>query len=198
MRWTGLTVCVVASGPSLTREDCVYAREHADRVIAVNESWRMVPEADVLYAADWDWWFHRSPGNRFNGERWTQHSHRRNDVPGLSVIESRGGNGVAPPGSDFIYTGSNSGFQAMGLAVVWGARRVVFLGLDLSTTGGASHWHGDHVQPLRNNPLTLAHFVRAFKHAAPLLADLGVDVVNASRVTALEAFPRMTIQEALP
>ena len=199
MRWRGESVCILASGPSLTREDAEYARRHADRVIAVNESWRMCPTADVVYGADSAWWLNRGPSAAdFPGERWTQDAQwRQTKPPGLQTMRSRAGTGIAPPGSDFVFTGHNSSFQALGLAVVWGAEYVAFLGLDLSVApDGANHWHGDHPQPLVNTRTAYPTFIRAFNKAAPAVAELGVYVVNASRRSALDAFPRMSIEDA--
>jgi len=200
-RWDGDTVCIVASGPSLTIADAQHARLAARRVIAVNSSWQRARRADVLYAADAAWWQKNNPPPReFTGERWAS---ARNDawrlgVPtGLNLAATKPGVAVA---DDFpIYEGMNSGFQAMGLAVAWGARKIVFLGLDLSAgPNGESHWHGDHVG-LRNPSETMIRaWVSAFEKVAPVLAARGVEVINASRRTALKCFPCKTVTHALP
>lgn len=209
MRWSGATVVILASGPSLTQDDAVHARFAVDYVIAVNESWRVLPPttrmaADVLYAADVSWWKHRAPkAEQFTGERWTQDKHwtpRDAEARGINVIRSEHGHGVAHPGADFIYTGFNSGFQALNLAVVWGAKRVVLLGFDMGVSNGRNHWHEDYSGgELRNAaPDVYNGFRNAFVKCAPKFAELGVEVINASRETTLKCFPRMTIQEALP
>jgi hypothetical protein len=64
--WVGETAAILASGPSLTREQCEAVRGKA-KVIAVNNQAidtdcdgvrvpAMAPWADVLYAADAKWW----------------------------------------------------------------------------------------------------------------------------------------------
>lgn len=204
MRWAGSTVTVIASGPSLTRADADYARARVDRVIAVNESWRMCPTADVLYAADRAWWLTRQPKrDEFTGECWTQQRHWEGMNPyaaGLHVITSELGVGAAPPGAEYVYTGHNSGFQALSLAVVWGARRVVLLGFDMKTAARI-HWHDDYSEPqLRNarDPEIYNAFRNAFIKCAPHFAAYGVEIVNASPGSALKCFPCVSIQEALP
>lgn len=204
MRWLGRTVVVLASGPSLCPYDVRRALVHqhltGGRIIAVNESWRRCPVADVLYGADVNWWTNRAPKpEEFAGERWTQDKQWSGKyLPGMHVMESRAGADVSPPGSDHIFTGNNSSFQAMNLAIVWGARRVVFLGLDLSCEDGkANHWHDDYPDPVRNVRTSYAIFRRAFEHAAPKLTALGVEVINATPASALKCFPIMTIREAL-
>jgi len=49
------TFVVVASGPSLTREDVEYCRDKA-KVIVVNDCYRLAPWADICYASDYDWY----------------------------------------------------------------------------------------------------------------------------------------------
>lgn len=200
MRWRGQTVCILASGPSLTLVDAYHAHARA-RTIVINDTWRMVPDADVLYGADRHWWTNRAPSARaFTGERWTQDKGWSGKTPpDLRVVRSEAGDKLAPEGSDFVYTGSNSSFQALGLAVMWGASRVVFLGLDLKATDGKpNHWHPNYEDPVRNVRNVYPRFIKAFETVAPALAARGVDVVNCSRETALTCFPRATIQEALP
>ncbi len=202
-RWQGETVAILASGPSLTFDDVEYARAHSDRVIAINETWRACPTADVLYAADARWWVKRRPTpDAFTGERWTTPLHydtpeARAVLATLQQVETRRGHDVSltPP----IATGSNSSFQAMGLALWWGARRIVFLGLDMQFTRGQTHWHGDHTGGLANPAsASLLEFARAFDTAAPQIAALGVEVINASRETALTCFKREELSVALP
>lgn len=199
MRWAGDSVGILASGPSLTQQDAAHARAHLDRIITINESWQLCTGADVVYGADSAWWLHRGPTEaQFPGERWTQDAQWHVPKPaGLHTIKSRAGCAVAPPGADYVFTGHNSSFQALGLAVIWGASRVVFLGLDLSPApDGTNHWHGDHKEPCVNSRSAYPSFVRAFETVAPALAERGVRVINASSRTALQAFERMTIEEA--
>lgn len=63
----GVTVCV-ASGPSLTVEQCELAREARRRgrcrIIVCNDNWRRIPDADLLYAGDGGWWEARPGAKR--------------------------------------------------------------------------------------------------------------------------------------
>lgn len=90
----------------------------------------------------------------------------------------------------------NSGAAAMALAAHRGARRIVMLGYDCQHTGGQAHWHGNHPGKLGN-----AGSVEKWPEKFALLADhlkkKGVEVLNASRTTALECFPRADLNQAL-
>lgn len=90
----------------------------------------------------------------------------------------------------------NSGAAALSLAASRGARRIVMLGYDCQRTGGKTHHHGDHPRPL-SNAKSLPLWAGRFRDAARHLAQLGAEVINASRVTALTCFKRDTLESAL-
>lgn len=193
------TAVIAASGPSLTPEQCDIAtaaqRAGRCRIIAINTTWRLLPGADALYAADGRWWDLNLPAVRdgFAGELWTQ-DEAAAPKHGLNYIRSTRGVGI-PVEPDRICRGSNSGYQAISLAYRFGARRIVLIGYDMQRTGGRSHWHGDHPRPLTNgNP---ASFVEHFPPLASALKAAGVEVVNATLATALIVFPRGDLAEAL-
>lgn len=88
----------------------------------------------------------------------------------------------------------NSGAQLVNLVVQFGVRRVVLVGFDYR----GEHWHGRHPARL-NNPRAalLAQWASRLDRQALRFAELGVDVVNTSPASALAAFPKMTLAEAL-
>lgn len=200
-RWKGASVAIIASGPSLTRADADYARLAANRVIVINRSWLLCPKADVLYAADERWYRNQYP-KEFDGEKWSsaRNDGWRQEPPPLGVRLAKTKQGAKLSDSpEVIYEGSNSSFQAMNLAVVWGARKIVFIGLDLQHTDDKTHWHGDHTGGLSNpTKAALAMYREAFETVAPDLQARGVEVINASRSTSLTCFPRKVITDALP
>ena len=53
--WRGATVVCLGGGPSLTAADAAQCRGRA-RVIAINDAYRLVPWADLLYFCDYRWW----------------------------------------------------------------------------------------------------------------------------------------------
>lgn len=101
---------------------------------------------------------------------------------------------TAPPG--IIGAGGNSGFQALNLAVQWGAARILLVGYDMTLAHGI-HWHGRHGAGLHNpTDRSVARWRRAFDAAADTLAALGVQVVNTSPISALRRYPKQSFQEA--
>jgi hypothetical protein len=91
--------------------------------------------------------------------------------------------------------GRNSGAGALLLSKEWGAERIIMLGYDCRySQDGTRHWHGDHPKGL-GNCQSVGKFPSQFAHMAPRME--GVEVINASRDTALDMFPRQSLEEAL-
>lgn len=104
------------------------------------------------------------------------------------------GAGEAGLGRDRIHFGGNSGFQAVNLAFLWGASRIILLGFDMQMTAGKHHWFGKH--PAGQGFADPAAFNTWIKHLEILgrdLSDAGVAVFNATRASALICFPMTTI-----
>ena len=96
-----------------------------------------------------------------------------------------------------IGSGGSSAFQAVNLAARWGAKRIILLGVDCRSPG--SRWHGAHPHPMQPNPTetTMRLWLDAWRGAARDLRARGVEVINCAPGSALEAFPKMEIGEAL-
>lgn len=198
-RWKpNQTIAIVATGPSLRGARLDGLAKFP--VIAVNDSYRLVPFADILYACDPPWWRYHEFAPGFHGERWTQHQGPKSwpmeaAANGLRVIRSAAGHSISTdPG--LIFTGWNSGFQALNLAILGGARRILLLGFDMRRDDAASHWFGEHPAPLRRSSPYDA-FVRAFHNAAAEIEALGVKVVNCSPTSAITCFPRVPLESVL-
>lgn len=193
--WDGSPAVVIASGPSLTQDDVDFCRGRA-RVVAVNDCWWLAPWADALYAADFYWWQHHGGVPDFAGEKWCgdREAHRVYGIPLANTTRMPAGYSFDPETLGRL--GGNSGGQAVNLAILRGADPVVMLGFDMQATGGRKHWFGDHPGRL-NRRQHFGEWVAAMDGGYRTLVARGIRVINASRETALKAYPRMTIQEAL-
>lgn len=89
----------------------------------------------------------------------------------------------------------NSGVGAIALAAHWRAERVILLGYDCKVgPRGQRHHHADHPPPLGNCG-SINTWPKQFRALAGELKHL--QVVNASRDTDLNCWPRAVLQEAL-
>lgn len=95
---------------------------------------------------------------------------------------------------DALCTGSNGGYQALGLAIAAGARRVALLGYDMRMTAGRANWHTDHKSFTDASWYTTV-YPKAFK---TLVLPEGVKVLNCTPGSALDCFPRHTLESVLP
>jgi hypothetical protein len=186
-RWDGETFVLIGTGPSLSNDDVNYCRGRA-RVVCVNDSYLLAPWADALVAADASWWLTHQGVPTFTGEKWsvehTSWGRLRERWPEVKRLTPTGDRGIETDPAK-IRTGRNSGYLALGLAVHYGASKILLIGYDMGHKKGApSHFFGDHPG--------------AYKSAVAPLKALGVEVVNCSRSTALACFRRSTLEQELP
>jgi hypothetical protein len=198
-RWSGRCI-IAASGPSLTEDVAALCR--GERVIAVNDAYRLLPYADVLYACDSAWWdLHRSGPIGWVGERWTSHGlSPKNDKRaiadslGLHVIAGEDRPGFSRDPARIHYA-SNSGFQAVNLAILFGADPIILVGFDMRAVDRKSHFFGEHKAPLRGNA-QFGQWCAKFAKAAEMLGN-SPRIVNCTPQSALTCFPMMPLPDAL-
>lgn len=195
--WRGECVAIIGAGPSAKQAPIDLLRDRI-HVIVINESRRLAPWADILYSCDYAWWSHHKGAKDFAGLRLC-HDHRASSEFGAHrvMIEKVGSNDVLVERPSYVGAGGNSGFQALNLAIQFGATGVMLVGIDCSLDYGG-HWHKNHPMPMSNPAATnVQRWQQAFEGAAPQIAALGVDVVNCSPISKLTSYPKMTIAEAL-
>lgn len=196
--WPGETVVILGGGSSLTPFDVAACQGRA-RVIAVKEAFQLAPWADALYACDEKWWWWWNGAETFAGLKYRLEHSPYEDIqfrewPGVQVLRNAGETGVEldPTG---LKTGHNSGYQAINLAVHFGAARIILLGFDLCHgPAGEQNWFGRHPN---HAPSPYPLFLQAFETLVEPLTAAGVEVINASRFSHLRCFPQMTLAEAL-
>jgi hypothetical protein len=151
--------------------------------------------ADILYACDGEWWdrYIEDVLLTFKGELWTQ------DFPatskyGLNRIEGEKADGL---GRDNIHYGANSGYQAINLAYLFGAKKIILLGFDMKRgEGNKSHWHGDHPGAL-NKDMPIKTWIKNFWKLAEDLKAEEIEVMNSTRDTVLGCFNKVKLEVAL-
>lgn len=101
---------------------------------------------------------------------------------------------VFKPGT--VGGGGNSGFQALNLALQFGARRILLIGFDMQREA-PGHWYGRNNWPSAANPddRNFRRWIAALNTAAAL--EIGADIVNTSPKSAVTAFRKASIDEAL-
>lgn len=204
--WNGAMVVLLGGGPSLTKEQVrlveVAHKQERVKCIAVNDSYLLAPWADAHYAADHKWhgWHSAGIAKPSLGltaeqvrERWAAFAGQKCSIQtGKSIDEAVHvlRNPVFPNHSyglsldrKCLVSGRCSGFQALNLAILAGARSPVLLGYDAKEWDPKKHWHEGHPSP--DNPQVYPEMRKAFSAAERAIAKAGVRVFNCSPGSAL-------------
>jgi hypothetical protein len=219
--WKGETVVLIGGGSSLTFDQiaAVKAAHEAGRVkcIAINSAYLLAPFAEVCYFADSHWWRDHTEGIAVPLLSLTadQQRERFASFAGQKCsIEGSGGNvtdsrvhimrRTAQRGHELeglshdpqkLVTGRNSGFQAFNMATLAGATTLILIGYDGQIgPGGRSHLM-PHRRPTPIDAYPL--YRNAMRKAETEVRKLGVSVWNCSPGSAIDAWPKVTITDAL-
>ena len=153
----------------------------------------------MVYGCDGPWWKHRNGLPEFKG---LKACFGGNDLAGYKDIRrisiDRRKDEILLQHVGLVGSGGNSGFQALNLAVQFGAKRILLIGFDMSLSGGV-HWYGPNKWQGANNPndSNFKRWIDAFHGSASLLESMGIKVINCSPFSALQCFPKMSIEDAL-
>ncbi len=134
----------------------------------------------------------------YNGKLWTQSKEAAERYTDITYIRSVPYEGLSDDPT-VIHQGSNSGYQAINLAYHLGAQIVLLLGYDMGICNrhiknGQTHWFGEHPPNMRvRSPYDLMRKKYARMHPE----RVGLTVINCSRTTLLDAFPRMELNNAI-
>lgn len=192
---------IAAPGPSLTDEVAEAVQLSGWPTIAVQDAYRLMPWADVVYGCNASWWRVHQDCGGFAGEKWASHGVKGHDSKleaarnwGVRLVEGRHGEGFST-NPEFIHYGSNSGFQAINLALLFGCKKIVLVGYDMRYVGGKPHFFGSHRDGLFQCPdHQYRNDVKTYRRAK--VPD-GVAITNATEGSALDCYPIMPLEKAL-
>lgn len=195
--WRGESVAIVGAGPSIKGMDLSILRDRI-HVIAIKVAVDLCPWAEVCYGCDAPWWIDRKGLPKFGGIK-IFHGIAANQFSNMRRCEielSKDNILVDEPMR--IGNGGNSGFQALNLAVQFGATDIVLVGLDCHDRGGL-HWYGRNTWLNANNPMgtNFVRWLKGFDVAKKDLSKMGVNVVNASMESEIKSFPKKTLPEVM-
>jgi hypothetical protein len=186
---------VIASGPSLTRADVARVEAADVDIMGINLAYTICGLV-YLYACDASFWKRHYgavkdlPYKKYRLEK------SETEFPGVEWLENDGTIGLSHEYPK-IRTGQNGGYQALNLAYLLGYKKIILLGYDMQPgPNGELHWHEDH-DTKNPPPSMLEKWVKNFEQLAPLLKYAGVEVLNATRRTALTCFEKVKLTDVL-
>jgi hypothetical protein len=196
--WSGETAVIVATGPS-AKLDLTIAQDKA-RVFVIKSAWKLAPWADALYGLDTGWWIANLGAPQFKGLKFSP-SPTVCRAFGLRQIKLKSRAEIliretGTVGCGLKTGGGHSGFQAINLAVQFGATRILLVGFDMTLANGP-HWSSDYAGVAKPDEARVRSWREAMDACAPQFEELGVEVINCSPLSALTAYRKMLLHEAL-
>jgi len=188
-RW----VFILAGGPSV--KDLDLSMLKGQYVIAVNRSYEIYPEADVLFFADRSFYKEHEKGIT---ESPIPHKvtvcKALEKVPGISVVKRSKTKDKLDPVPDYLCD-ATSGQMAINLACHCGAINIVLLGVDLQDSG-PKHWHDGyrHNSPPKSVKQMLEEFTGVRREA---WKKMGVDLLHGTPGSALAQIDYMSLDQIL-
>lgn len=185
-RWRGATVFLIGGGPSAEALD-LEAMRGRGLVVAINDSARKLPWADVMFSADMSYVQRRAELIRSFAGRVVLAAPSEFELPvGLGRVERVTRMPVGATSEDPMVTVTgNSGFSGLMLAVARGAARVVLVGFDMA---GPGHWFGEYEWKCRLGVEHYPDWIAQMDAVADWIRARGCDVVNVNPASAIRCF----------
>ncbi|KKL26556.1 hypothetical protein LCGC14_2394100 [marine sediment metagenome] len=200
---------IVGGGPSLTKFD--WKKLDGKFVIAVNRSYEVLPDAQIVYFTDDDYWSRHTKGMlKHTGKKYRGRLAKRVVIKHPDVLEIQ----LQPQPSGWsdqfgeLYHGSNSGFACIQLAAQLGFTTIYLLGYDMKHRGkynrgaknckGTTHWHNGHrrIDPATAYAMMLRHYQKMVAHAKQ--RNINIINVNTPKGTDLKCFPIKSFEGVFP
>lgn len=197
-------VYIVGGGPSLTNFN--WKLLDGKFVIAINRAYEVLPNADILYFTDPDFWQrHRAAMLKHKGVIYRGRIGKKPDIKEVNELQLH----RHPAGwSDVfgeLYHGQNSTYACIQLAAQLGFTKIFLLGIDMKHHNkydrtkknclGVTHWHDGHrrIDPPTAYNIMLKHYDILAKEAKK--RNIEIINVNSPDTTELKVFPIKSVAE---
>jgi hypothetical protein len=199
--WADKPLYIVGGGPSLRGFD--FSRLIGrGRILGVNKAPFNIP-CDAMFTLDQTFTrlmreeicaFVQSGGDATLAMPPNEDGHK--PIDGARYVVRRRGSGLSEDDREIF--GLNSGYGALGLGYLRGAKEIALLGFDFDyDKDGNTHWHDGYTWHSRQNHKYLARWTREFDRPARQLKEAGVNVINfiGPRGSGVREFPTATLND---
>lgn len=199
--WHDRPLAIVGCGPSLQTFDLNRIRDTGARVLAVKGAIFDLPWAYMGFGLDWP---------RFKQWRdrlaeatmpivWAFEPDVSISLPAnVMAIKRKNGTNALSTDPAALTCGGTSGFAALNLAFLKGAKQIVLFGYDHTAKGAQWHANWKHYAGHRNHSRrNWGTWAENYEATLPLLRQNGVEVANASPESLIGAFPRCSLEDGL-
>lgn len=200
------TIVVVASGPSLTKEQTDMANSSGLPIMAINDNYTIV-DADFLFAADVMWWYRNYVKALPKAKRLMtldghpEHLEKRlkgakSNIEGIPF--TRKWEETDTETWSIIHHGGNSGYLGVQVCARLGFKKIILIGFDHQHTNDMKHWFGDHDKTYyRKNAENVELWTERFDILAQVMVESGLDLVNCSLETSITGCRRSSLEHEL-
>lgn len=189
--WEGETAFIIAGGPSVLTQNLGLLRGR--KVIVINSSCYRVPWANILYFGDGRWWRENKKAIADFVGRVVTVAAIPEDGKILQLEKKE------PPGLSndprYLMQRRTSLTAATNLAVLLGAKQVIWLGADGKQLDGRTHHHAPHKWPQK--PDCWKEQRKDLVGIVSQLTALGVELLNVSPGSAWDFVPIVTLEDVL-
>lgn len=176
---------------------------HDRHTIAVNNAYMIGDWMDALFFGDCAWYVQ----HRIALERWPKlkvtccqrfAAYPESQANGLKYLgkDKTKSLGISTNPTTVCWN-SNSGSAAISLAAHLGAKRIILLGFDMIMDRGKTHWHAPHSPIKRNFTPPYVKHLKGFPQIAEDAKLLGIEILNASPISAIKDFPKVSVSEII-
>jgi len=210
--WKGKRCFIICGGPSLEGFD--FNQIQNELTIGVNKSFISFPST-VCYAMDQRFYDSVTYPDRRNANSVQLHNHWVK-YSGFKVFLKRTGKWVFDPSvyvvhdiqkrvlsldvAAGIFSGNNSGFGALMLAIALGSTQIYLLGCDMKIDRARkkTHFHDGYAhQRVEQLEKVLPKFAKDFISFAGTIQEQGISVINLNMDSNLRCFPKEDIRNIL-
>jgi len=210
--WSGKRCFILCGGPSLENFD--FGKIQNEYTISINKSFLKF-NSTICYGMDRRFYDSVTHANRADQESFAIHnawlmykgikvfpknSDKAKFDPNVYVVNAIKNSCISLNLNSGIYTGNNSGFGGMMLAIALGCREIYMLGLDMKVDFKKSRTHhhaGYKHQKIEELQKVLMKFKKDFEIFSHGIKKLGIKVINLNPDSNLECFPKKDIREVL-
>lgn len=193
-------VLILATGPTLKDFDVGPFRDKC-YIIAVNDAYRKCPFADMFYACDFDWWvYHGINVAQLPGEkvtlRWNEEIPQNVLAREVKAVPKIRRGWSMEKG--YLFTGHNSGFQALQLAAQRKPPAIYLAGFDMGVTNRVpdDHFFGQHPPQLAIGS-DYGNFIGDFEEVIDEIRDSASVSLVTSPSGLSHLFPTISVEDAV-
>jgi hypothetical protein len=208
------TIVVAGTGPSITPEQIELvnkARAYGKiKVFSSNRAYQIF-DTDLLHGCNyqfWDlWWKDDLLLEHRPFLKYTTRPELKGKYPGLEYIEERWIDGLSRDPS-YVAAHHGTGPQAVNLAYLFGAKKIILVGWDMKFPGKVSNtqykerrrFFGEDPNTKNHWPKTdpdgsLGGLIREMETIKP--EDYGIEIINCTPGSAMTCFPMADLEETL-